>query len=254
MVIQRFVIDAAAQQAHLILAADIGFPSGIRWATASVDCKAKKVAVRGVTMAEDVPLNELKGDPVAVPGMTKGGMLSMSTSALMVKTVIGNFRLYCDGPILKSDFSAAVDNNGLRDLTTDLPAIRLRSYLMTGTSILDVPVLSKQRLTLEFDGTPVTRATHIDHVAVGDYATQPGQAFLYHDRAKNMLVPLRYDGINRSTTPFRNVPLPKDRLLHFYYAPDYRLATGWTRVVIDLQRGLTWNEPASKPAGATFTQ
>lgn len=120
---------------------------------------------------------------------------------------------------------------------------------------LTVPILAGESLTISMDGESLHSARTVQEVSLGNFARGANQAFFYYDPTKKLLVPLRYEDNDQGALRFRNVPLSENRpnrKMVFYYAPNFRVNTGWIKTTVDLADALIWSEPATRPSGSQF--
>lgn len=251
--VKSLKIDAAAQKATMLVGANMGFPDGERWARIIIDCATKAVEVKGVVYdlqsALLYTLDTLKPDPAATAALVKAKVIAYRPGALTIRMHNGTLRLSCDGTLLKSDLSA-FSKLGDRFSTGGSSNLSMSNWENIGRSNLTVPVLN-DAMNLTLIGATFPTSFEIANLSLGNYARGVNEAFFFHDRVTNTLVPLRYGGNSTGEERF-HAKIGGDGVLTFYYAPDYRQKTGWTKVTVDLRKGLTWNEPAQQPANSKF--
>lgn len=253
-------VDALNQKASLTYNADLGFPDGVRWVTVDIDCRAKgsNVTTRGLQYSlegamafTDDPLKDMPTDPEAVALFKKAGILLIAPKG---DTFIAKgLWMHCRNGILLSDYKM-FDRAG-SSLNPPHIASNLKARNGPIWNKLTVPILTGESLTISMDGESLNSARTVQGVSLGNFARGTNQAFFYYDAAKKILVPLRYENNDQGALRFKDVPLSANRpnrKMVFYYAPNFRVNTGWMKTTVDLADALIWSEPATRPAGSQF--
>lgn len=250
--IEDIRVDAVAQRATVLFGADLGFPDGVRWAQVELDCKTRKLSTRGIKYRLLAEVEDMATDPQAVAALKAKKVLKTGADAFIVTTDRDHSHLWlgCIDGKLVTDLRGYTFGDTSLYVGHSHANVGIRHYAH-GVTTVKVPVLNGKYLSIDFSGKAETGLT-IDRLGLVGVPQGPTQAFFYYDAARKTLVPLQYGSNSRGVSRFGNVKVPKDGKLIFYYAPDYTKATGWQKVVLEMPRGLTWNEPASKPTGAKF--
>lgn len=255
--VEEIKIDPVKQTATTSLVHDFGFPTGRKLGIYTLACPAGVLNAQSFVEEEDFSFSDEppKVDESVTAKFKQANLINAKPPYALFRTDDGTYKVLCRNGALVSDFSEQAKANKVLSVKGSNVSFGPNVFY-SGLISLTVPALD-DNLELVFLGdfpgldkvktfTIGTAGVFMAHLL----ADTEGSALFHYQASNNTLVPLQYDGAVGKAEDVKSIAIPADRMITFYYAPDYNKDAGWTKIVVDLKNFQTWNLPATKPKGA----
>ena len=250
--IRNITLDISKQAVSIDFAADVGFPYGVRYAVATLNCAKGEMA-----SAAGESLDDFDDEKEGVTALMSSGAIKASKTELAITGTgmndekVKNVRFFCKDKQLYWDFNKTIAGNNPvgfvgTSISYGLNNLGVPGYSWTTPSGTDTAIYD-----IRFN-TEIRKATTITQIKPQLDLGEKSALFLL-DKDGKTLIPLAYgENVNELKAPLPFKMGKGGTVLNLYLAEDYQKSDGWYHTVVDFVDGTSHTEVIKKPAHFVF--
>lgn len=250
--IRNVVLDISKQSVSVDFAADVGFPYGVRYAVATLNC-----ATGELSSAAGDSLDDFSDEKEGVAALMASGAIKASKTELSIigtgmdDEKLKSIRFFCKDKILYWDFNASIAGKNPVGFVGTTVAYGLNSVSVPGYSWSNSSGTDSLMYDLTFNNE-IAKATTITQIKPQlDLASKAALFML--DKDGKTLIPLAYgENVNDLKAPLAFKRGTGGTVLNLYLAEDYQKTDGWYHTLVDFVNGTSHTEAIKKPANFVF--